>query len=216
MGGIFISYRRDDSGPYAGRLRDTLSQHFGAEQVFRDIDSVDPGERFPRLIEQEVGSCDALLALIGPEWLAITDDAGRRRLDDPDDFVRLEIATALGRSDVLVIPVLVGATSMPAAADLPKPLAALVECNAVRITDENWDAQVARLTGALEKVVKPRMVAPLHGAFPKRWAVAIARETHPGDRCASVSGPAICGADMVDQSAQNRAGACQARRRARQ
>jgi TIR domain len=171
MGGIFISYRRDDSGPYAGRLRDTLSQHFGAEQVFRDIDSVDPGERFPRLIEQEVGSCDALLALIGPGWLAITDDAGRRRLDDPDDFVRLEIATALGRSDVLVIPVLVGATSMPAAADLPKPLAALVECNAVRITDENWDAQVARLTGALEKVVKPRVVASLHGASRSggRW-----------------------------------------------
>jgi hypothetical protein len=164
MGGIFISYRRDDSGPYAGRLRDTLSRHFGAEQVFRDLDSVEPGERFPRLIEQEVGSCDALLALIGPTWLSITDRAGRRRLDDPDDFVRLEIAAALGRSDVLVIPVLVGATSVPAAADLPKPLAGLVECNAVRITDENWDAQVARLTGALEKVVKPQVVAPLPGA----------------------------------------------------
>jgi len=171
MGGIFISYRRDDSGPYAGRLRDTLTHHFGAEQVFRDIDSVDPGERFPRLIEQEVGSCDALLALIGPEWLAITDAAGRRRLDDPDDFVRLEIATALGRSDVLVIPVLVDATSMPAAADLPKPLATLAERNAAHITDENWDAQVARLTGALEKVVKPRVVAPLHGASRSggRW-----------------------------------------------
>jgi hypothetical protein len=171
MGGIFISYRRDDSGPYAGRLRDTLSQHFGAEQVFRDIDSINPGERFPRLIEQEVGSCDALLALIGPKWLSTTDDAGQRRLDDPDDFVRLEIATALRRSDVLVIPVLVGAASMPAAADLPQPLAALVECNAVRITDENWDAQVARLTGALEKVVEPRVLDPRHGASRSggRW-----------------------------------------------
>ena len=77
MGGIFISYRRDDSGPYAGRLRDTLTHHFGAEQVFRDIDSVDPGERFPRLIEQEVGSCDALLALIGPSgWRSPTPRAG--------------------------------------------------------------------------------------------------------------------------------------------
>ena len=85
MGGIFISYRREDSGPYAGRLRDVLSHHFGAEQVFRDIDSVDPGERFPRLIEQEVGSCDALLALIGPTWQSITDGAGRRRLDNPED-----------------------------------------------------------------------------------------------------------------------------------
>ena len=155
MGGIFISYRREDSGPYAGRLRDALSHHFGANQVFRDIDTINPGERFPRVIEREVGSCEALLAVIGPMWLSIKDDAGRRRLDNPDDYVRLEIATALGRgTDVLVIPVLVGPTSMPAAADLPKPLAALAECNAVRITDESWDDQVARLTRALEKVVR--------------------------------------------------------------
>src|SRR5258707_12715094 len=113
MGGIFISYRRDDSGAYAGRLRDALSHHFGAEQVFRDIDSVDPGERFPRLIEQAVGSCDALLALIGPTWLSITDDAGRRRLDAPEDYVRLEIATALARGDdVLGIPGLLDLTSI--------------------------------------------------------------------------------------------------------
>ena len=114
MGGIFISYRREDSGPYAGRLGDVLSQHFGADQVFRDIDRIKPGERFPSRIEQAVGSCDALLALIGPTWLSITDDAGRRRLDNPDDVLRREIATALGRGDdVLVIPVLVGPTSMP-------------------------------------------------------------------------------------------------------
>jgi hypothetical protein len=162
MSGIFISYRREDSGPYAGRLRDTLSNRFGAEQVLRDIDSVDPGERFPRLIEQKVGSCDALLALIGPNWLAVTDDAGRRRLDDPDDYVRLEIATALDRDDVLVIPVLVGPTSMPAAADLPKALASLADCQLARLSDEYWDDQVARLTRAVEKVVKPRVVAHPH------------------------------------------------------
>jgi hypothetical protein len=165
MGGIFISYRRGDSGLYAGRLRDTLSHHFGAEQVFRDIDSVDPGERFPRLIEQEVGSCDALLALIGPTWLAVTDDEGTRRLDDPDDYVRREIATALDRDDVLVIPVLVGTTSMPAAADLPKPLASLADCQLARLSDEYWDDQVARLTRAVEKVVKPRVAAPLRLPF---------------------------------------------------
>ena len=131
MGGIFISYRREDSGPYAGRLRDALSHHFGADQVFRDIDRINPGERFPRVIEQEVGSCHALLAVIGPRWLSIKDEAGQRRLDNPEDYVRLEIAAALGRGDdVLVIPVLLGPTSMPAAADLPKPLAALAECNA--------------------------------------------------------------------------------------
>ena len=99
MGGIFICYRRGDTGPYAGRLRDALSQHFGTEQVFRDIDSVDLGERFPRVIEREVGSCDALLALIGPMWMSIKDDAGGRRLDDPNDYVHLEIATVLRRED---------------------------------------------------------------------------------------------------------------------
>lgn len=167
MGGIFISYRREDSGPYAGRLRDTLSNYFGAEQVFRVIDRIEVGGRSPRVIERAVGSCDALLALIGPTWLAAKDEAGRRRLDDPNDHVRLEIATALGSSDVLVIPVLVGPTSMPARADLPKPLAALAECKAVPITDESWDDQVARLTRALEEVVAPRVVAPLHIAEPE-------------------------------------------------
>jgi hypothetical protein len=107
---------------------------------------------------------------IGPTWLTITDEAGRRRLDNPEDLVRLEIATALGRGDdVLVIPVLLGPTSMPAAADLPKPLASLAERNAVRITDESWGDQVARLTRAVEKVVKPRVVAPVpfHLAAPQ-------------------------------------------------
>jgi hypothetical protein len=141
MGGIFISYRREDSGPYAGRLRDALSGHFGAEQVFRDIDTIKPGERFPRIVEREVSSCDALLAVIGPMWLTIRDTRGRRRLENPEDYVRLEIAAALARGDdVLVIPVLVGTTSMPAAADLPEPLASLAECNAVRFTDDSWPA----------------------------------------------------------------------------
>ena len=216
MGGIFISYRREDSGPYAGRLRDALSRHFGAEQVFRDIDSINPGERFPRMIEQEVGSCDALLAVIGPTWLAVTDDAGRRRLDDPDDYVRLEIATALGRSDVLVIPVLVGATSMPAAADLPKPLAALAECNARAYHRRELGRPGGTPDGSAREGREAARGGTPTWCFPKRWSVAIARETHPGDRCASVSGPAICGADIVDQSAQNRVGPRQARRRARQ
>jgi hypothetical protein len=168
MGGIFISYRREDSGPYAGRLRDALSHHFGANQVFRDIDRINPGERFPRVIEQEVASCQALLAVIGSTWLSIKGDAGRRRLNDPEDYVRLEIATALGRDDVLVIPVLVGTTSMPAAVDLPRPLASLAECNAVRLSDENWDDQVARLTRALEKVVqRPVVASPPQVAVPQ-------------------------------------------------
>jgi hypothetical protein len=160
MGGIFISYRRGDSGPYAGRLRDTLSLHFGATQVFRDIDKINPGERFPQIIERAVGSCEALLAVIGPKWLSIKNEARQRRLDDPNDYVRQEIAAALGRPDVLVIPVLIGAASMPNAADLPEALAPLAECNAVRVTDEGWDDQVARLIKALETVVKRPEASP--------------------------------------------------------
>ena len=100
MGGIFISYRRQDSGPYAGRLRDALSHHFGADQVFRDIDRINPGERFPRVIEQEVGSCQALLAVIGSTWLSIKDDAGQRRLDNPGDLAaRLDTPPLIDRVD---------------------------------------------------------------------------------------------------------------------
>src|SRR6478752_163382 len=89
MGGIFISYRRGDSGLAAGRLRDALIHHFGANQVFRDRDSITPGERFPPRVESELSSCDALLAVIGSTWLAVKDETGQRRLDDPDDWVRL-------------------------------------------------------------------------------------------------------------------------------
>src|ERR1700754_875571 len=136
MGGIFISYRRADSGTHAGRLRGHLSSHFGAEQVFRDVNTINPGDRFPRVVEERISSCDALLAVIGPTWLTITDKSGRRRLDDPNDRVRQEVLAALDRPDVRVVPVLIGTTQMPDAADLPKPLALLAEYNALRITDE--------------------------------------------------------------------------------
>lgn len=161
MGGIFISYRHDDSGPYAGRLRDTLSNHFGASQVFRDIDQIAPGARFPRVIEVAVGSCDAFLAVIGPQWLSIADaGTGERRLDDPADYVRREIAAALERDDVLVVPVLVGTAQMPAADELPEALAGLAECNAVRLSDDGWSDQVARLIRALDPVVEVERKTP--------------------------------------------------------
>jgi hypothetical protein len=154
LGGIFISYRRTEGAPYAGRLADALSIQFGADQVFLDINSVNPGERFPGIVEAKLSACEVLLAVIGPTWLTVTDTSGQRRIDNPDDLVRSEIATALGRPDVLVIPILIGTTSMPAAADLPNPLARLAECNAVRITDETWGDQMARVIRALEKVIE--------------------------------------------------------------
>ena len=101
---IFISYRRDDTAGYAGRLHDRLVQHFGADSIFMDIDTIEPGQDFVEEVGEAVGSCDVLIALIGQQWLTLTDSMGVRRLDDPHDFIHLEVATALDRK-VRVIPV---------------------------------------------------------------------------------------------------------------
>ena len=90
MSRIFISYRRDDSAGYAGRLHDHLCQHFGQGQTFMDIDTIEPGVDFVETIEKAVGSCDVLIVVIGPQWLSMTDATGRRRLDNPEDFVRMK------------------------------------------------------------------------------------------------------------------------------
>jgi hypothetical protein len=103
MASLFISYRRSDAEGWAGRLSDSLSAHLGRVNIFRDIEDIPAGVDFEAYITEAVGSCSALIALIGPHWLTVTDKAGRRRLDDPGDFTRLEIATALQRN-VRVIP----------------------------------------------------------------------------------------------------------------
>ena len=97
MSGIFISYRRGETGPYAGRLYDRLVQEFGQDQVFMDIGTVDLGVDFVNAIEKAVAAVDVLICVIGTEWLTITDETGNRRLDDPRDFIRLEVASALKR-----------------------------------------------------------------------------------------------------------------------
>src|SRR5437762_2642421 len=111
-GRIFISYRRDETAYPAGWLYDRLSGHFGHGQIFKDIDSIQLGDDFVEVITTAVGSCDVLLALIGEQWLTITDEHGTARLDNPKDFVRLEIEAALTRN-VRVIPILVAGARMP-------------------------------------------------------------------------------------------------------
>src|ERR1700747_1320758 len=96
-GQIFISYRREDSSAWAGRLADRLSNHFPSNQIFMDVDSVDPGEDFVKTIEETVGFCDVLIAVIGKGWLTSHNQEGQRRFDNPEDLVRIEIATALKR-----------------------------------------------------------------------------------------------------------------------
>jgi hypothetical protein len=93
-GRIFVSYRREETAYPAAWLYDRLADRFGDGQVFKDVDSIELGDDFAEVITGAVGSCDVLLALIGNQWLRITDEHGRRRLDDPDDFVRVEIAVS--------------------------------------------------------------------------------------------------------------------------
>jgi hypothetical protein len=97
MSGIFICYRRDDSGPVAGRLFDRLSDRFGKDHVFRDIDTLCGGAEFANVITERIGACCALIALIGKDWLQGSDGKGRRRLDQPGDFVAFEISEALAK-----------------------------------------------------------------------------------------------------------------------
>ena len=151
-GRVFISYRRDDSGFPAGWLYDRLRAHLGSEQVFKDVDSIDPGDDFFRVIEDAVGSCQVLLALIGDRWLDITDETGKRRLDDPDDFVRLEIQAALHR-DVRLVPILVGRAPMPRSHQLPDSLRGLVRRQAIKLSPDRFESDLARLVRVIDKTL---------------------------------------------------------------
>jgi hypothetical protein len=146
---IFISYRREDAPAYAGRLYDQLAEHFGDQNVFMDVDTIEPGADFVQRIEDAVGSASALLVVIGRGWADAKDESGRRRLDDPQDFVRLEVSSALQR-DVRVIPVLVGGAEMPESEKLPAALASLSRRNALVVSDLDWRAGMARLLAVLE------------------------------------------------------------------
>ena len=114
---VFISYRREDTAALAGRIYDRLSLHFGRASVFMDIDTIPFGVDFRQHINEVVSQCDVLLALIGDRWAGVLPD-GERRLDDPADFVRMEIETALNRG-ILVVPLLIGRVSMPSTTELP-------------------------------------------------------------------------------------------------
>jgi hypothetical protein len=149
-GNIFISYRREDTSGHAGRIYDRLNNHFPG-RVFRDVAGIDLGEDFVAAIERHVGACEVFIELVGDRWATITDHTGKRRLDDPDDFVRLELATALRRG-VTVIPILVNGATMPAVSSLPADIAALTRRNALQITETDFDHDVERLIKRLETI----------------------------------------------------------------
>jgi hypothetical protein len=148
---IFISYRRDDSAGYAHAIQSRLVQHFSKDQVFMDVDSVEPGVDFVHVIEEAVGECDILLAVIGNKW-AKESNGAKSRLDDPEDFVRLEISTALAR-DIRVIPVLVDGMKMPSEETLPALLKPLTRRNAMEISHTRFDYDVERVATAVRRVL---------------------------------------------------------------
>ncbi len=147
---VFISYRRGDGTPYAGRLYDQLTARFGTDRVFMDLDTIEPGDDFVEVITNYVSSCSVLIALINKTWLDVKDDDGRPRLHNPDDFVHLEISIALQRK-IRVIPVLVQGALMPRPQDLPASLAILSRRNALEISDSRWRSDVSKLISVLEK-----------------------------------------------------------------
>jgi hypothetical protein len=187
-GRIFISYRREETAYPAGWLFDRLADHFGAGQIFKDVDSIQLGDDFVEVISSAVGACDVLLALIGDQWLTITDEDGRRRLDNPDDFVRLEIEAALTRN-VRVIPVLVAGARMPRVDELPATLAKLVRRQALELSPSRFEFDTGRLLKVLDRTLAEPQ-APPAATDPDVAVPAVPPEHDAGTRRGSVSAEA--------------------------
>jgi TIR domain len=146
---VFISYRRQETAGHAGRLYDAMSARFGEANVFVDVDQV-PGIDFVERITEAVSACRVLLVVMGPRWARLPHGESGLRIADPDDFVRLEVETALRRPEVTVIPVLVGGAEMPDPYDLPQDLRAITQQSALELSDTRWHHDVDCLLARLE------------------------------------------------------------------
>ncbi|HLJ65928.1 MAG TPA: toll/interleukin-1 receptor domain-containing protein [Chloroflexota bacterium] len=168
MARVFISYRRDDTGGYAGWLADDLRDRLGETQVFMDVDSLRPGVNWVAQLQNEVTSCDVLVAMIGRHWLTAEDDQGNRRLTDPHDYVRLEIEAALER-DILVVPALVHGATLPRAEDLPESLRPLLHHQAIELTDSRFRADVQELIDTIEGRLDQSPPPPVQPGPTRAW-----------------------------------------------
>jgi hypothetical protein len=150
---VFITYRREETGAHAGRLYDAMVSRFGEGNVFMDVDMA-PGVDFVERITEAVAACHVLIVVMGPRWATVEDKQGRRRLADPEDFVRLEVETALRRSEVIPIPVLVAGAEMPSREDLPSGLRAITRRNAFELSDQRWRTDIGRLIGTIDELLE--------------------------------------------------------------
>jgi uncharacterized membrane protein YhaH (DUF805 family) len=174
-GRIFISYRRGDDQAAAGFLYDRLLQHFDRKQLFMDVDAIEPGVDFVKALDEQVAECIAFIAVIGPRWLNARNNDGNPRLDNPTDYVRVEIESALKR-DIRVIPVLVDGATMPRPSDLPPSLQALARRNAVEIAHHRFAADcddlARRIKRALGVATTPSAPAQPSSSVPQEEASA--------------------------------------------
>jgi hypothetical protein len=165
-GGIFLSYRRQDQH-VAGRIADGLIMRFGRERVFLDVENIEPGADFIAAITDAVSRCAVLIAVIGPQWVTMKDRTGqRRKLDDPQDFVVLEIKTALERG-IRVIPVLVDDAVMPLAEELPESLRDLLRRQAVEVEHAGFHSDLQRVLAAIDAVLRSATPIPDRARLPE-------------------------------------------------
>jgi TIR domain len=185
----FICYRREDAGYPAGWLFDQLTARLGADRVFKDVDSIEPGDDFAEVITEAVSSCAVLLAVIGGRWLAAAGPDGRR-LDDPGDFVRLEIEAALARG-VRLVPVLVDGARMPRPDQLPASLAPLARRQAIELSHARFSADLAGLLNVLDREVRPTPARepPSGGAVPARARPGGKASPRPADASGALPAP---------------------------
>jgi hypothetical protein len=153
-GRVFISYRRDDAAGHAGRVHDRLAHELGKDLLFMDVDEMPLGVNFVKELEARLAFCDVLVAMIGPNWLNVRDKDGRRRLDDPNDFVRLEIAAAL-QQDIAVVPILLEDTPMPSADQLPKDLQKLPLHHGMNVRHSSFHIDMDKLIRGLKGKWRP-------------------------------------------------------------
>jgi Tol biopolymer transport system component len=184
LSGIFISYRRSDNPDATGRIYDRLVAEFGKARVFKDIDSIPLGMDFRGHLNAIVGGCAVVLAIIGPSWADTRSSAGQRRLEDPDDFVRIELEAALARG-IPVVPVLVGNATMPGVSQLPATLAELAYRQSIQVRpDPDFHNDATRLVSALQVILDPKAPrretpsgAKAGPGGPLKWMIAFATAT---------------------------------------
>ena len=177
---MFISYRRADCQPQANGLYDGLSHRLKSASIFMDIDSIPPGADFEHHIRSEIEVCDLVLVMIGDNWLEPAPDQPGRRIDADDDFVRVEIESALASPNTRVIPVLVEGAEMPRPADLPESIRALTRFNAIALDDRRWTADVGRLAATIESMTTPLAVAETSAPRPSPARPPSSRPRLPG------------------------------------